>query len=146
MELLNPDRELTPPAGSSLPKLGLRYSLNAQILFEEAAGKHPREVDWKAPPMQEVRRLLWAALEGHRLRYRTREAPWTVEEAGEVFTDYGGVLGGVYALLLDAMVAGTRSVAGPPEPKGGAPAGEGPPGGGAPSSPAPAPPTGAGSS
>lgn len=50
----------------------------------------------------EVLSLLYAGLEGHRLKFRTKDTPWTLDEASDVLEDCGG-MAGVQEVLNTAM-------------------------------------------
>lgn len=132
----SPEKIVTGPGPDGAPiTVRLRYSLNAEILFEELRGKHPRDVDWGKPEKKDARALLFAELEGYRLKHDPASPPFTEGQAGDLWTDLDGALGPLYDAMLEAMLGGTaRKVPGAPEPPAAA--------GGTPEVPKAAPPAG----
>lgn len=104
--------------GLKLPGL---LSMISEVQAKQADGANMIEV---AAIMKiglfEVMALMYAGLEGHRLKFRTKETPWTLDEVSDVLDDCGG-MAGVQEVMNEALSEFWPKLLGTVEPQRSAP-------------------------
>jgi len=82
------------------------FTSNAMFRLEQVLGQHIQVIAQRLlggdAGLKELQTLLWAGLEGARLRQRQPRAPWTMDEVGDLI-DRGGGLGGFWPRWAETL-------------------------------------------
>lgn len=68
----------------------IRFTQNALYRLQKQLGRPLAEIRNSAGPV-EIQTMLWAGLEGARLKSRDRKEPFTLDEAGDLIDELGGL-------------------------------------------------------
>ncbi len=81
--------------------VSIQYSSNALRLLERQTGKTVQQIGLYLVSGRGgfglLQEILWAGLEGARLKHNTRPAPFTVDEVGDLIDDHEGGAAAVWA-------------------------------------------------
>lgn len=81
----------------------IRFTQNALYRIEEKLGREIGHLGQRFGAI-EIQTMLWASLEGARLKSRSRAEPYTLDEAGDLIDALGG-LRAAEAIVIDAWRA-----------------------------------------
>jgi len=81
----------------------IRFSQNALYKLEKEIGQPLALIKLHVGPVV-LQTMLWAGLEGERIKNDPRRKPFTIEQAGEIIDEMGG-LGKATPIILDAWQA-----------------------------------------
>jgi hypothetical protein len=102
-----PNQELTFEANAKV--YTVRFTQNALYRVQKALGQALREITAQAGVV-EIQTLLWAGLEGARLKRPERKEPFTLDEVGDIIDDLGGLnrASEIVAEALQLIVPGSQ--------------------------------------
>jgi hypothetical protein len=105
-----PNQEITFRASGSL--YSVRFTQNALYRLHKLLGRPLPEVA-RNPGAVEIQSLLWAGLEGARLKHKDRKEPFTLDEVGDLIDQIGATPAA--QVVLDALKLAIPSAQGAAE-------------------------------
>jgi hypothetical protein len=78
-----------------------RFTQNALYKLQKQLNRPLHEITGFASAV-EIQTMLWAALEGARLKHLDRKEPFTIDEVGDIIDDLGG-MGAAAEIVSDAL-------------------------------------------
>jgi hypothetical protein len=68
----------------------VRFTQNALYRLQKQLNRPPHEITGQASAV-EIQTMMWAGLEGARLKHLDRKEPYTIDEVGDIIDELGGM-------------------------------------------------------